>query len=282
MKKQNFLNIIVVVFLFFSSCTTEQERMETRLKKFIAAYEQLIIPLYREMALTSWNANITGKDEDLADSERASFEFSRVYTDVSAFNELKMIKESGSVKDPLLIRQLDLLYDAYLGNQVDTSLISERLKMETEISRKYLNFRARVNGKDLSDNEVEDILRNSRNSQELKSAWEGHKMIGPVVVKDIIDLVKHRNRIAKLLGFSNYHEMSLNLSGQDPEEVTSLLDELDNLTKENFIKLKRDIDINFRKLYRIFGHGNTRTGISRKRQKFILSILTNTMLTRIL
>jgi peptidyl-dipeptidase A len=175
MKKQNFLNIIVVVFLFFSSCTTEQERMETRLKKFIAGYEQLVIPLYREMALTSWNANITGKDEDLAISERASFEFSRVYTDVSAFNELKMIKESGSVKDPLLIRQLELLYDAYLGNQVDTSLISERLKMETEISRKYLNFRARVNGKDLSDNEVEDILRNSRNSQELRSAGKDIK-----------------------------------------------------------------------------------------------------------
>jgi peptidyl-dipeptidase A len=76
-------------------------------------------------------------------------------------------------------------------------------------------------------------------------------MIGPVIEKDIIDLVKHRNRIAALLGFSNFHEMSLNLSGQNPAEVTSVLDELDNLTRDNFVKLKSDIDIYFSKLYKI-------------------------------
>lgn len=242
---------MAVVLLLFSSCTSEQERMENRLKKFIAGYEKIIIPLYREMALTSWNANITGKDEDLVISEKASFEFSKVYSDAAAFNDLKEIKESGAVKDPLLARQLDLLYDAYLGNQIDTSLISQRLKMETEISRKYLNFRAKVNGKDLSDNEVENILRNSRNIRELKDAWEGHKMIGPVVEKDIIALVKHRNLIATLLGFSNFHEMSLKLSGQDPSEVTAVLDELDNLTRDGFAQLKSDIDNYFSKLYKI-------------------------------
>src|SRR5690606_22722919 len=183
----------------------EQEKMENRMKKFISDFESVIIPLYREAGITSWNANISGSDEDLALSEKASYEYSKVFTDTKAFNELKEIKESGAVKDPLLSRQLDLLYDAYLGNQVDTSLISQRLKMETEINKKYLNFRTRINGKDLSDNQVEDILRNSKNSAELKAAWEGHKMIGPEVAKDIIALVKHRNLIASRLGFSNFH-----------------------------------------------------------------------------
>ena len=96
--------------------------------------------------------------------------------------------------------------------------------METEITKKYSNFRVTIRDKKLSDNEVEDILKNSVNSQELKSAWEGSKMIGPVVADDIIKLVKHRNTIAKKLGFGNYHEMSLKLSGQDPVEVTRIFD----------------------------------------------------------
>ena len=67
-------------------------------------------------------------------------------------------------------------------------------------------------------------------------------MIGPVVAGDIIKLVKHRNTIAQKIGFSNYHEMSLKLSGQDPAEVTKIFDELDSLTRDNFAQLKGDID----------------------------------------
>jgi peptidyl-dipeptidase A len=225
--------------------------MEKRMKKFISYYEAKAIPLSREAALTSWNANISGTDADWALSEKASFELAKLYTDNKAFSELKTLKESGEVKDHILARQLDLLYDAYLAGQVDTNLIAERLKMETEINKKYSNFRANINGKELSDNEIEDILRNSLKSSELQAAWEGSKMIGPVVAEDIIKLIKHRNLLATKLGFGNFHEMSLKLSGQDPAEVTAIFDELDNLTRDNFAQLKDDIDAYYAKRYKI-------------------------------
>src|SRR5665811_1497148 len=98
---------------------------------------------------------------------------------------------------------------------------------------------------------VEIILKNSSNNTDLKTAWEGSKLIGPVVASDIIKLVKHRNTIAEKIGFSNYHEMSLKLSGQDPAEVTKLFDELDSLTRENFAQLKGDIDAFYSKRYKI-------------------------------
>jgi peptidyl-dipeptidase A len=76
----------------------------------------------------------------------------------------------------------------------------------------------------------------------LQQAWEGHKAIGSVVAQDIINLVKKRNEIAKQLGFNNYHEMSLKLSEQDPEDISKLFDELDNLTRDSFAGLKGEID----------------------------------------
>ena len=221
------------------------------MKSFISVYEVKAIPLYKESALASWNASITGTTEDYSKSEKASFDYAKIFTDKNAFSELRMIKESKSMKDPLLIRQLELLYDSYLGGQVDTSLIAEQIRMETDISKKYSNFRATVNGKQVSDNEVEMILKNSTNSADLKTAWEGSKMIGPVVASDIIKLVKQRNSIATKIGFSNYHEMSLKLSGQDPAEVTKLFDELDSLTRDNFALLKGDIDSFYSKRYKI-------------------------------
>jgi peptidyl-dipeptidase A len=233
------------------SCTSKQEKMENRMKQFITDYETKVIPLFKQANLASWNANITGTDEDYAKSEKASFELTKIYTDSTAFAELKELKESGMVKDSLLARQLDLLYNAYLGGQVDPALLAEQIKMETEISKKYSNFRANLNGKELSDNQIEEILRNSTSSKDLQVAWEGHKMIGSVVADDLIRLVTHRNLIAQKIGFSNYHEMSLKLSGQDPAEVTAIFDELDNLTRDNFAQLKKDIDAYYAKRYNI-------------------------------
>jgi peptidyl-dipeptidase A len=144
-----------------------------------------------------------------------------------------------------------LLYNGYHGGQVDPGLIAEQIRMETEISKKYANFRVNINGKQISDNEVEDILKSSTKSTELQKAWEGSKMIGPVVADDILKLVKHRNKIAQKIGFSNYHEMSLKLSGQDPAEVTIIFDELDNLTRDNFGQLKAEIDSYFANRFKI-------------------------------
>src|SRR4030042_3283919 len=251
MNRLSVIFATIVITSLYWSCASKQEIMEKRMKKFLSYYEAKAIPLSKEAALTSWNANISGTDADWALSEKASFKLAKLYTDSRAFLELKTIKESGAIQDPILARQTDLLFDAYLAGQVDTSLIAERLKMETEINKKYSNFRANINGKELSDNQVEDILRNSVITTELQAAWEGTKLIGPVVAEDIIKLVKHRNLIATKLGFSNFHEMSLRLSRQDPAEVTAIFDELDNLTRDNFVQLKGDIDAYYAKRYKV-------------------------------
>jgi peptidyl-dipeptidase A len=251
MKKAILLSLTLLAVSFLVSCTSKQEKMENSMKSFISAYEAKAIPLYKASALTSWNANITGMAEDYAKSEKASFEYAKIFTDTTAFKELKKIKDSHLLKDPLLVRQLELLYNAYLGGQVDTSLIAKQIRMETEITKKYSNFRAEIKGKKVSDNELESILKNSTNSENLKEAWEASKMIGPVVSEDIIQLVKQRNLIARKTGFSNYHEMSLKLSGQDPADVTKIFDELDSLTRNNFVQLKGEIDTFYGKRYKI-------------------------------
>jgi peptidyl-dipeptidase A len=251
MKKTTSIFMSVLAISILWSCTSKQEKMENRMKEFVASYETKAIPLYRESALASWNANITGTSEDFEKSEKASFGYAKIFTDSKAFAELKEIRESGLVRDSILARQIELLYNAYLGGQVDTSLIAQQIKMETGLSKMYANFRVNINGKQISDNEVEGILRNSTSSSDLKTAWEESKKIGPVVAADIIKLVKHRNTIAQKIGFSNFHEMSLKLSGQDPADVTKIFDELDNLTAGNFAGLKGDIDSYFAKLYKI-------------------------------
>ena len=251
MKKYLSISALALTGLLLWSCSSKQEKMENKLKAFIEKHEATIQPLSKESAIAYWNASISGKDEDYAKMEELNVKLTTVYTNKEAFAELKEIKESGAVKDSLLLRQLDIIYTQFLGNQIDTAKLARKIKMETEIEKKYSNFRAMVNGKAISDNEVEGILKKSTNNKELQAAWEAHKQIGPLVANDLKALVKLRNEIAKDLGFSNYHEMSLKLGDQDPAEVSALFDELDNLTRDAFAKVKDEMDTYFAKRYKV-------------------------------
>ena len=216
--------------------------MQKELIAFIEKFDSVVQPLSKASALAYWNASISGKEEDWKKSEELNIELTKVFADKGDFAILKQIKESGTITDGLLKRQLDVMYTAYLGNQVDTGLLNSIISMQTVIEQKYSNFRVVTDGKKLTDNEVEDILKTSTDTDELKQVWEGHKAIGSLVAQDIIDLVKKRNEIAFQLGFGNYHEMSLKLSEQDPEAIGSLFDELDTLTRASFAGLKGEID----------------------------------------
>ncbi len=238
----NLLLSLIAVLLITGGCGNKNEKMEKELKIFIANWEARVVPLQKEAYSAYWNASISGKDEDYATSEHLQVQLNNIFTNKDEFALLKKIKESGAISDSILKRQLDVLYSQYLGNQVDTALLAKKIKMEVEIEKKYSNFRADVNGKQLSDNDVEDVLKTSKNSDELKAAWEGHKKIGQIVAADIIKLVKVRNEIATKLGFKNYHAMSLELSEQNPDDISKLFDELDNLTRDAFAGLKDEID----------------------------------------
>jgi len=236
-----FLTLLALAALV-SSCKSTKKDMEKDLRTFIAKYDSVVEPLQKESNLAYWTASISGKAEDWKKSENLSIKLAGIYSNKEDFAILKEIKESGAIKDTLLNRELVVIYNSYLGAQVDTAKLNAVIKLQTAVEQKFSNYRAEVAGKKITDNEVEDILKTSTNSIDLEKAWEGHKCIGPVVAGDIINLVKKRNEIAKELGFNNYHEMSLKLSEQDPAEISSLFDELDNLTRDAFIGLKGEID----------------------------------------
>lgn len=256
MKRSNPLKIVALMFmasiltLSVMSCTKQAENkptgdtaaMEKKLTEFIQKYEQTIKPRYTEFATAYFDASITSNEANWAKVSELEKKLNEMYFNKEDYKLLKEIKESGAVKDPLLIRQLTIIYNEYLAKQANQDKINKLTELTSKIELKYSNFRATVGKKQYSDNQVEDLLKNSTNNEELKNVWLAQKEIGPLVAKDIIEIVKLRNEVARELGFSNYHEMSLTLSDQDPKEISRLFDELDNLTKDAFVKIKAGMD----------------------------------------
>ncbi len=164
-------------------------------KAFVARHEAEVRPLEKASNLAWWVANVTGKDSDFAAKERAQNQLDAVLADHDRFAQLKKIKE-GSVSDPLLARQIEVLYLLYQEKQVDPGLLKKITAKANAIEQAFNVYRAKVAGKELADSEVRKILKESKNSTERKQVWEASKGVGQVVETDLKELVKLRNQVA--------------------------------------------------------------------------------------
>ncbi|HNW69063.1 MAG TPA: M2 family metallopeptidase [Bacteroidales bacterium] len=235
----------------FTGCGNSQKKSEMEFKEFVKSLEAKYAPLYKESAMASWDAETSGKEELYTKAADLEFKMSQIFANKADFEKVKKFKESGAIKDELLKRQLDVIYNAFLGEQIDSVKTKAMIDLQSKISQEFNNFRPVVGKDTLSDNQVDSILRSSTDSKLLQETWNASKKSGAVVSAKVIELVKMRNEAAKELGFKNYHEMSLKLSEQDPAEIEKLFNELDSLTADAFKSLKNDIDTYFADRYKI-------------------------------
>lgn len=220
----------------------EDNLMTEKAKKFVAAHEAKLRPLEVAAALAWWNANISGKDEDFKKKEEAQNKIDAALSDPAAIKELKMFRAAASITDPQLNRMIHLLYLQYLAKQVDPELLKKVVAKENAVEKAFNNYRAVVDGKEMSDSEVRKVLKESKNSDRRKAVWEASKGVGPVLEADLKELVKLRNQMATALGFKNFHAMQLFLNEQDGDKLIQLFDDLDAMTREPFRAAKAEID----------------------------------------
>ncbi len=244
------LPVIIIVFAI-ENCSTEHTNMNKDFSQFLEKYESEVIPITKESNLAYFQASVSGQDSLYKKSEQLQIELAKIYASKVDFAQLKKFRESGGVTDPILKRQLELIYNSYLGNQLDEARLQQIIQMQTAIEQRYSTFRSDLNGKKYTDNQIEDILRTSRDSGQLEKAWKASKQVGKLVSTDILKLVAVRNEAARELGYDNYHTLQLKLSEQDPQEIDHLFDELDNLTRDAFISVKTDVDRALAKRYGI-------------------------------
>lgn len=238
-----FVAIAVVFVAILTSCENpEKARMTEEFKQFLTEFEAKVAPLSREQNLAYFTATISGKDEDYQKSTELQIQLSKKFSNKEEFDNLKRFREANAIDDPLLSRQLDVLYRAYLEKQLDEEKLEEIIKLQNEIEKTFSTFRAEVNGKQHTDNEIEEVLKSSTRSDVLQNAWEASKKIGEVVSTDVLKLVDLRNAAARELSFRNYHAMQLELSEQNPDDIEKLFDELDELTRDSFADAKSEVD----------------------------------------
>ncbi len=215
---------------------------EAEFKALRDAYLAKYQPLTIQSETAWWDANTTGSDEAFKRREQYQGELVELHSDAAVFSQLKSLKDGGQIKDPILKRELDVMYRNHLAGQGDKELQKKIIALETEVEKTFNAHRGEVDGKPLSENDIRQILSESKDSAQVEKAWKGYMQVGAKIESQLKELVALRNQLAKQRGFKNYFAMKLALQEMEEAELLKLFDELDQLTREPFAALKKDID----------------------------------------
>ena len=189
-----------------------------------------------------WHANLTGLDEAFQAKRAAEDTIVELHADQKIFTKLETLRNEGQINDPTLQRQLEVMYRIFLPGQADQTLQKQIVALENDIERTFNNYRSNVDGELLSENDIRAILTKSKDTVLVEKAWKAYMEVGSKTASTLNEIVRLRNEQARQLGHNNFYHLQLFLQEIDENTLFKIFDDLDELTRDPFSKLKLEID----------------------------------------
>jgi len=199
-------------------------------------------PLFVSYAQAVWQAAITGTEEANKREEELQATLMRFWANPERYAGARRLHEEGAATEPLQARQVKLIYLSAAKAQQNEETIQKLTRLEAGVRQKYYNFRGRVDGQELTDNQLDEILKTSKDGAQVRKAWEASKQVGVEVAEQVRELARVRNAAAKAQGYRDHFKKSLTLDEIDEDELMQLFDLLDRATRAPFQALKAELD----------------------------------------
>jgi len=227
-----------------SQALSEKEKSDLKAdaKTFLREYRSELAKLEIRANLAMWTAANSGKKEDFDASAEASLALKKYHSDAETYKRVTKLMTVRKELHPVEARALHVAGLAYKRNQLPADLLEKMVNLSTEIERLFNTYRADVDGKKYSNNDLLEILGEEDDSDRRKEAWEALKQVGGVVSPKLVELAKIRNEAAAQLGFDNYWDMAIRLQEHEPKQLLDIFDELEQQTRKPFKRMKAKMD----------------------------------------
>jgi peptidyl-dipeptidase A len=216
--------------------------VNSQIESFIHRTVEAVRPLEKAYTLSDWELATTGTPEATQLNVKAQAAYMRFWAAPSLFTQAKRLDTSGKAENAEQARQLRLIHLTSARNQQDEATIQDLTRLEAAARGQYYNFRGKIGGKELDDNALEALLRNSSRSDEVREAWLASKQVGALVADQVRQLARIRNAAARAHGFRDHFQRALTLDEIDENQLLTLFAELEQYTRKPYEKLKAKID----------------------------------------
>jgi peptidyl-dipeptidase A len=261
----------LLLILFSISCLNEKQQSEMILRHYIDKNVDLIRNFTMESTVALWNVNLSGNEKDYMKLINLELDFNNsnqskaglfspdkftpftenVFTKEKDFELLKKLKSSGLITDTMLKRQLTVLYQSFMGPQVEATRYKKLRFAETKLWQSFSAISVELGGKKYAGGQLDSIRKNSVDTTILRKIYSAYREKGRQIAGDIIQMVKMRNDFARDFGYTDYYQLALETKDQTPEKIKKLLDEIELKTHDQFFEAKELVDKVLAKRYHV-------------------------------
>lgn len=250
-------SILFAIAFFLFSCANNTEQKEgneqQEVQTFLDSYNQKYQELYYKSSEADWKLQtmmIEGDTINEAAAQNARKEMA-AYTGGS--ENIEKARKYLGWKDKLTelqVKQLNkILYFAADNPQTIKDIVDERIKAETEQSKKLYSFKYMLNGKEVTTNDIDKILQNEKDVKKRLAAWTESKELGKGLKEGLVNLRNLRNKTVQGLGYSDYFTYQVSDYGMTTEEMMALLRKINSQLYPLFRELHTYARYEFAKKY---------------------------------
>ncbi len=122
--------------------------------KFLKEFEEKFKALSIRGSLAYWNASINSTEENWNEVTKYQLEIIELLRDRNNFQEIKKLHSNLSEFEPVIRREIEILYKEFLPNQYDKNKLEEITNLQNKIENVFSSFRTVLDGQVLTDNDV--------------------------------------------------------------------------------------------------------------------------------
>ncbi|MBS1690233.1 MAG: M2 family metallopeptidase, partial [Bacteroidetes bacterium] len=224
------LCVSAAMVLLLAACDQKKNGVRDEAQNFLDDYTQEYVKLYTQDQLAQWISNIEIKKDDStntiaaqkADEALAVFTGSKDNIDKAR----KFLDQKAELTE-IQVKQLQyILYNAANNPQTVADLVKKRIKAENDQTQKLYGFQYTTDGKKVSTNNIDDILKNETDVSKRLAAWEASKQVGPTLKDGLVNLRNLRNQTVQALGYHDFFTYQVSDYGMKTDEMMQTMDRL--------------------------------------------------------
>ena len=219
--------ILLGIVFTLASCST-QENIQVEAQEFIDQYTETFQDLSYRSALAEWRSNthIVRGDDSNAQATRGAREALAAFAGSGEIiAQARSLLENQDQLLPKQKKQLrSILFLAADSPQTVPDLVKQRIAKETEQVETLYGFNFKVDGRTLTTNEIDRILRTSSDLTERQKVWEASKEVGKELKEGLESVRDLRNRTVQALDYDSYFSYQVSEYDMTVEEMMALMD----------------------------------------------------------
>jgi peptidyl-dipeptidase A len=215
--------LLFATLIFALSCGERKNDVQVFLDDYNSTYSKL----YYASAQAAWKTNTEIREGDTVNAyhSRVADEALAAFTgSVENIENAKRYLDDKEKLGPLQARQLEaILFNAGSDPQTVAPLVKEKIKASIAQTEKLFGFAFKLEGKPISTNEIDEILREENDLGKRLSAWEASKEVGKELKEGLVNLRRLRNTTVQALDYADFFSYQVSDYGMTTAEMMEMM-----------------------------------------------------------